>query len=242
MEEYNKIKKAIKANRASIAAKMEESEILDFSKEKQAILNDENGTFFTNLKSEAYKALTEKAEANRDKINKLYDEVYTLEVKERILKENARAALFSEGIEIVKAAFMKYNGKPYGEKTRDKIRAEVHAAGYSYYFKDYEITIQKLNTGGYTYGEDATAATMNEEHHTTSILNDENKLQIDKIVFYPRDKYTENPTKAARETVKAIREYTKATQEIREKAEKLRELLPAGIKHPDYISEYRVTF
>ncbi len=242
MKKYEEIKKEIAKNQEAKKANLKKIDILDFTKEKDAILHNEKGTFFTNLKSEAYKALTEKAEANREQINKLYDEIYMEEVKERILLANARNALFFEGIEVIKAAFMKYNGKPYGEKTRAKIREEVHAAGYSYYFNDYEIEVQKLTPAGYTNGENAKAATMNEEHHTTSILDENNKIQIDKIVFYPRDKYEENPTKAAREAVKAIRAYTKATQEIRKQAEELREKLPAGIHKPDYISEYKVTF
>lgn len=57
-----------------------------------------------------------------------------LNTKIAILKNNYRIALFDETIPAVITVLKKYNGKPYGEKTRAKIRDEIKAAaGIDFY-------------------------------------------------------------------------------------------------------------
>lgn len=51
-----------------------------------------------------------------------------LEITRKILKNNAKVALFNEVLPVALEILKKYEGKPYGEKTREKIAAEVKAA------------------------------------------------------------------------------------------------------------------
>jgi hypothetical protein len=51
-----------------------------------------------------------------------------LQITLKILKSNAKIALFNEVLPVALEILKKYAGKPYGEKTRDKIAEEVKAA------------------------------------------------------------------------------------------------------------------
>lgn len=51
-----------------------------------------------------------------------------LELTRKILKNNAKIALFNEVLPVALGILKKYSGKPYGEKTREKIAEEIKAA------------------------------------------------------------------------------------------------------------------
>lgn len=51
-----------------------------------------------------------------------------LELTRKILKNNAKIALFNDVLPVALEILKKYSGKPYGEKTREKISEEVKAA------------------------------------------------------------------------------------------------------------------
>lgn len=51
-----------------------------------------------------------------------------LELTSKILKNNAKIALFNEVLPVALEILEKYSGKPYGEKTREKIAEEIRAA------------------------------------------------------------------------------------------------------------------
>lgn len=57
-------------------------------------------------------------------------------VKIALLKNNAKFALMNEVVDVVVNAFNKFSGKPYGEKTKEKISNEVK---------------EKVNCGAYIY-------------------------------------------------------------------------------------------
>lgn len=50
-----------------------------------------------------------------------------LELTRKILKNNAKIALFNEVLPVALEILKKYSGKPYGEKTREKIAEEIKA-------------------------------------------------------------------------------------------------------------------
>lgn len=79
--------------------------------------------------------LTEETNRNND-----------IKIKIEILKENAKRALFAETIEIICEIWNKYENKPHGEKTAQKIRDEIkEATGHRVYignkWDDARITI-----------------------------------------------------------------------------------------------------
>ncbi len=73
-------------------------------------------------------------EAAAAKYQKECDDNETLKIKIEILKDNAAQALFAEIITPICEIWNKYEGKPHGEKTAQKIRDEIKAAtGYRVY-------------------------------------------------------------------------------------------------------------
>ena len=66
--------------------------------------------------------------------------VYKIENK--ILKDNARRMLFAEVIEKILDIWNSYKGKPYGDKTKEKIRNQIkEATGCWAYFHGNELSI-----------------------------------------------------------------------------------------------------
>ena len=66
--------------------------------------------------------------------------IYTLENK--ILKDNARRMLFAEVIEKILDIWNSYKGKPYGDKTKEKIRNQIkEATGCWAYFRGNELSL-----------------------------------------------------------------------------------------------------
>lgn len=65
---------------------------------------------------------------------KLDEEQSVLLIENRILKDNARNALFDEVMPKAVEIWNKYAGKRYGEKTKDKIRDEVKKATGCYMY------------------------------------------------------------------------------------------------------------
>lgn len=63
--------------------------------------------------------------ASEDKICKSETNIQDLKITVEILKNNARVSLFHEVLPVAIEVLQKYNGKPYGEKTREKISAEI---------------------------------------------------------------------------------------------------------------------
>lgn len=100
-----------------------------------------------------------------------------IKLKIAILKENAKQALFSENIGVICEIWNKYEGRPHGEKTAQKIRDEISAAtGCRVYignkWDDANITIYPNRA---QYGEEITIAPIwNGEKQPA--LNNNNKI------------------------------------------------------------------
>ncbi len=66
--------------------------------------------------------------ANEADIMKNTENIQRLELTRKILRNNAKVALFNEVLPIALSIIAKYAGKPYGDKTREKISNEIKAA------------------------------------------------------------------------------------------------------------------
>ena len=69
-----------------------------------------------------------KREVAENDMIKASEEKKDLQITLKILKSNAKIALFNEILPVALEVLAKYSGKPYGEKTRQKISDEVKAA------------------------------------------------------------------------------------------------------------------
>lgn len=110
MKTYNEILNDIQKTRKAIKAAEEKQE------------NISNKIF----NAHGFKEKTEIRKEHANELNKISEKIIDLNITIKLLKNNARVALFNELKPIIAEVLSKYNGKPYGEKTRDKISAEIN--------------------------------------------------------------------------------------------------------------------
>lgn len=80
---------------------------------------------------------------------KLSGEILDTTIKLRLMENNARIALFHEVMPVAIDIMKKWKGKPYGDKTKDKIRQEmVEKTGCSLYISQSRISIIHIKHAG----------------------------------------------------------------------------------------------
>lgn len=195
MKTYNEILKDIE-NAKKELKKAEETE--------SKLINEITTAESWERKKEIKKSLS-------DKITKAATKKEDLNITIKMLKNNARVALFHEAMPVVVETLGKYKNKPYGEKTRQKISDEIKEKtgcrcyiGGGYGNTDINIYPEK-------YGYDITAGTMN-----TPLLI-ENRVQpvnVEDIkLYYIRNTYIEDIPAAIAEMRAA---YAKAVETQKE--------------------------
>lgn len=111
MKTYKEILKDIEKARANKSAA---------EKRQNVIIDEIHGAPDLLSKKEARSAAA-------DELKKVSEKILDLNIAIKLLKNNARVALFNELKPVISETFNKYAGKPYGEKTRAKISDEIHA-------------------------------------------------------------------------------------------------------------------
>lgn len=136
----------------------------------------------------------------------------------RLLQNNARIALFHDVMPVLLEVLVKYKGKPYGEKTSEKIAKELEerigARAYiSTRYDTDEIRIYPSNSFGNTYT--ITVGTKPNEH----ILID-NKIQILPIesfsIWYINSRYFEDIQAAVAEMKEHYKKAVEMQKELSE--------------------------
>lgn len=140
-----------------------------------------------------------------------------IKIKLEILKDNAAQALFAENIGTICEVWNKYEGKPHGEKTAQKIRDELKSAtGKRVYignrYDDAKITLYTDNN----YSNIEIVPKWNgEKQPATDNNNKIVKLNPDNMRVYCGNEYVENINEhliAIKEAHKAAKEAEKALE------------------------------
>lgn len=245
MENYINILKQIKKETAAIEKETAQLDILDYEAEKAEAIAKQDFA--------KYKELVKAAENNAGAISKLCTKIYLREIKKRVLSSNLRAAVFDAGYRVIAEAFKPYEGKQYGEKTREKIFEAVRAAGFGFYFEGYsgkyQINIYTLDDGyrnGNSIKAEGWSVVYTDERYPDGksdyFITDDNTINLGNVYAKPHDTYYEDPTAAAKAIYKAIKDHQAALEKARATEEALRAIIPDGIARPDHLSEYRPTF
>lgn len=170
---------------------------------------------------ENYKKIHEldkqKSAASYSERNSLYNQTEHLEIVNKVLCNNSRRVLFTEIFPKVLNILGKYNNKPMGEKTKDKLRAEAkEALNCSIWFEQHYIHIIMLDDNGFSKcgnGDDITISTNN----YNNVILDNNRLQV-----YSIDEYYLCDT---RDYIDNIEEYLQVLSELKRKAKEVQENL-----------------
>ena len=243
MENYTNILKQIEKETAAIKKEEARLDELDLRAEKDAAIESKDFA--------RYKELRAAAKENMAEYAKISKSIYLREIKKRVLTNNLRAVVFSEGYKIIKEAFKPYNGKKYGDKTREKITEAVRAAGYGFFFEgcSEKYTIQIYRIGGHYCASDNStgfSVVYTDEKYpngkTAYFITEDNTINLENVDVRPHNKYFEDVNAATKAIYKAIKDHQTALDKARATEEALRNILPDGIQRPDHLSTYNPTF
>ena len=188
----------------------------------------------------AQKKENPEAEAEHlQRIAETQEEITNGKLKLKLMQNNAKISLFNEVMPIVLEVLQKYNGKPHGEKTADKIRTEIKEKTNCFvYVNSDSFRIVPCGTIGNTYNVDC--GTKYENGNNKKILID-NKINLvtmkDLEVYYINSTYFED-LEATVEELKRIHEEAKQKQEeLKALCSQFNKLSVEGIKdlnHTEY--------
>ena len=169
------------------------------------------------------------------------ERVRDLKISVALLKNNAKLALFAEVMPAALEVLAKYKGKPYGEKTREKISEEVKArTGCRFYISrryscgepEFNIYPANLPYGGY----DITVGTKYENGQCKPILTD-NKIQPvtmeDVVIYYINKRYFEDIPATVREMREAYEKAATLQKELEAACSAFRQYTVEGIPNID---------
>lgn len=150
-----------------------------------------------------------------------------IKIKIEILKENAKQALFSETIGTICEIWNKYENKPHGEKTAQRIRDEIkNATGHGVYicnkWDDANITIRP---GAGMHADEITISPIwNGEKQPALINNKIVKISAENMRVCYCGEYVENAADHVNEIKAAHADALKALEEYRAAIDKYNSL------------------
>lgn len=230
MKNLQVLKKDLQKTRDNIKALQAKQKELDNIDARRAALDEKD--------FDKYVALKEENAANEAEYIATCEAEYIEKIVAAYIRDNIKIALYHETITVIKEVLKKYDGKPYGEKTKEKIRNEIKAAtGCSVWFGKNEINIYELNKEGYT--SPACFEVRATTPYDNPLITDENRINagaLDKVHIYQT--YTENPRKAARELIKKHRAAYVAAEKLNALLSDLYNAAPDQIKNGGHITSY----
>lgn len=245
MKNYKDILEEIKENEQKAKALEAEAEILMKEEERTKISIESAGIKDYLEKYHAIKA-TITPEEEENAIRK-YQEAEELRKVNVILTENAKASFAEYAKEIIKTVMKKYTGKQYGEKTKEKIYAEVKQAGVSFYINyNNTFVVSALNDNGY-YRDPLRYINIfaRKENNAKNgeIINNNNKIVNDFETLENGNHYTEDPAGTIREAKALFEELKKTIEKAKELEAKVNKFIPnKSINATNYIYDFNHYF
>jgi len=187
------------------------------------------------------KELHAAANGNAAEINALNDQILFLQVQNKFLQVNEKAALFAENYPKIAAIFAPYEGRPYGEKTKEKFYNDIHAAGLSAWFSWSHngsaagLHIAFLNAEGYK--DHGAPELFVYTRENTVFIDTDNKIRVAGAAAAISEKYTDNPAKAARNVLKAFKAYKTAVDKAGAAQKALNDILPYSMNAFNAVSD-----
>lgn len=155
-----------------------------------------------------------------------------LQLAAAIWRDNTRRALLEELKPAAAAILAKYNGKPYGEKTRAKIAEEMKAAtGYRVYISDNGSRSEMgfYQSTGYTWKAEELELSYYHGTGDKPALLDNNRINAaaaDELRAYNLREYIEDPDAHVEKIMEAYREADAAAKAYTAAANKYNALIP----------------
>jgi len=170
-----------------------------------------------------------------DKITKAASKKEDLNITIKLLKNNARVALFHEAMPVVVETLGKYKNKPYGEKTRQKISDEIKEKTGCRCYVGNRYGDTDINIFPEQYGYEIVAGTNNKK------ILIENKIQPvgaeDIKLYYIKNTYIEDIPAAITEMRTAYAKAVETQKELEKICDQFNAYAVEGIT-PIYKDKY----
>ena len=179
----------------------------------------------------------EKMKTVENDIVKLEEKKEDLQITIKILNSNAKIALFNDIMPQVLEVLEKYNNKPYGPKTEQKIRDEIkEKTNCGFYISDryssqeYHIIPLEFSNNDY----DIVCGTKYIDGKQKELLDD-NKIQVpelnDLTIYYASKEYIENIPKRIKELKKLYKKAYEKQKELEKICSEYNSLAVGNIKN-----------
>lgn len=165
------------------------------------------------------------------------ENIKNLEITIKILKNNAKVALFYEVLPVALDVLAKYEGKPYGEKTKEKISNEVKEKTNCRFYIDsryssHSFEVYPVNVFGNDYN--ISCGTEYTDGNKKPLLVD-NKIQFvtfeELEVYYISREYVEDIPGRVEELKAIYKEAVEKQRELETICEKYNTLAVGDIQH-----------
>lgn len=173
---------------------------------------------YSSVKSAEEKVKQHKAVKNE--MCKLEEQIKDLTIKIKILNSNAKIALFNEVMPQALEVLEKYKNKPYGPKTKQKIKDEIkEKTNCGFYiivrYGSQVYNISPLGFNGSTYNIECCTKYIDGKQKN---LLDDNKIQVpelnDLTLCYTSEEYIDNIPKRIKELKKLYKKAYEKQQEL----------------------------
>lgn len=221
MKKFNEIIKEVNQTRQNI------KEVEEKSKEIRKTYS-----YITDIKERH-----EKMKTVENELLRLEEKKEDLQITIKILNSNAKIALFNEVMPQVLEILAKYNNKPYGPKTEQKIKDEIKEkikCGFyiSSRYSSQEYNIFPLDFNGNTY--DIECGTKYIEGKQKKLLDD-NKIQVpelnDLTLYYTSKEYIDNIPKRIKDLKKLYKKAYEKQKELEKICSEYNSLAVGNIKN-----------
>lgn len=179
----------------------------------------------------------EKRKNVESELVRLEEKKIDLQITIKILNSNAKIALYNDALPVILEVLAKYNNKPYGPKTEQKIKDEIKEktkCGFyiSNRYSSQEYHIFPLEFNGNTY--DIECGTKYIDGKKKNLL-DENKIQVlelnDLTIYYSSKEYIENIPKRIKDLKRLYKKAYEKQQELAAICSEYNNLTVGNIKH-----------
>lgn len=144
-----------------------------------------------------------------------------LELTRKILKNNAKIALFNEVLPVALEILKKYSGKPYGEKTREKIADEIKAATNCHFYinsryDSHSFEIYPVGVFGNDYNISCGTKYINGNRKPLLINNKIQLVAFDELeLYYISNEYVEDVPRRVKELKAVYKEAVAKQKELK---------------------------
>lgn len=180
----------------------------------------------------------EKRKSVKNDIVRLEQKKKDLQIRLEILKSNAKITLYDETMPVVLEILAKYKNKPYGPKTKEKIRDEIaKKTNCGFYISSQMYHIYPLGFVGNTYNIECGPKYIDGKQKNILIDNKIQVLELIDIKKYNSGEYVDDIQKRVNELKALYKKAYEKQQELDSICKSFNKLAVESMKHL-YIYEY----